>query len=178
MGNKETPSLKKDVFVNIQPQGISIEQSCILIAGGKVRIKKNYPTPALLCTRHGVFASVLPANRYGCNDIYLTPPPLSVSDPLRKPNPSTHPAGSSLLPSEQEERERMEFYPRENRRESRIVAIWDISGYNGLLSFLESGQGTETLVSFMLHWAAASPQGLLTRELTGTYKSYLSKSFS
>lgn len=108
MGNKETPSLKKDIFVNIQTQSISIEQNCILIAGGKVRIKKITPhtSSTVYKTWCICFRPPCQATRSGCTDIYLTPSPLSVSDPLRKRNPSTHPAGSSLFPSQNRKRGR------------------------------------------------------------------------
>lgn len=75
-----------------------------------------------------------------------TPSPQSTSESLRKLNLSMYPAGPFLVAnSEQEEGERMEFHPGENQREPGIVAIWGISGCKGLLSFLESQQGTGTL---------------------------------
>lgn len=85
-----------------------------------------------------------------------------------------YPAGSFLVAnSEQEEGERVEFYPIKNEREPGTVAIWGISGHNVFPKFLESQQGTGTLVSFILHWAAPfSPP----RELTETQKFYLSMS--
>ena len=86
-----------------------------------------------------------------------------------------YPAGSFLVAnSEQEEGERVEFYPIQNQRELGTVAIWGISGYNVFPEFLESQQGTGTLVSFILHWAAPfSP----LHELTETQKFCLPTSF-
>lgn len=62
----------------------------------------------------------------------------------------------------------MEFYSRENQRELGIVAIWGILGHNGLLSFLESQQGTGTLCPSYSTGQLLFPQTLLTHELTGT----------
>lgn len=159
MENKETPSLEKDVFVNIRPQYISTAQNCILPAKGKVGIKElsSHPSSTVHNAWHTCFPPPCQSSRYGWNDTHLSPFPLSVTDPLRKLSSFPYPAGPPLLPTQNRKRGRECRSTGENQREPRIVAIWGISGYNGPLRFLESQQGTGTLASFILHWAAPFP---------------------
>lgn len=115
----------------------------------------SHPSSTGHKTRHICFPSPCQSSGYGWNDTHPSPFPLSVTDPLRKLSPSPYQAGPPLLPTQNRKRGRECSSTQENQREPRIVAIWGISGYNGLLRFLAFRQGTGTLASFILHWAAS-----------------------
>lgn len=121
MEDKETPSLEKDISVNIQP--VSIHDPKLHTYSNRQSWNKEL-SPSPSSTGHRTWNICFPPHcqpsGYGWNDTHPSPFPRSVTDPLRKLSPSPYLAGRPLLSPQNRKRGRECSSTRKTQREPRM----------------------------------------------------------